>query len=325
MIKVFNNAENLIISHLSDVDGLSPVILSIIEFGNIDYILTEPKELVLVIQELIMNDDYKKYHTVFITDLSFFSDTAKLIDKCGDLKAKIKHFDHHIVNEDVKDYSFVNSITSKNGIDMCATSNFYEYLINKCKSYKLNNDFIRGYVENVRSLDTYNWKKTNNIVAKYLANLYSRLGVKDFIRKFVYDFSKNVGQFELDQTSIILAEGLENQINEYIKEIEKQMVILEYSGYKFGAFISELYRTEVGNFFANKFIDLVDFILIYDPYRRTFSLRGAKKEIQLNEVAKLFHEQGGGHPLASGFPLDESSFWVLKMVANSQKNLLLKK
>lgn len=55
MIKYINinNNNNLIVSHIADVDGMGAVILAKLVFEKIDIILCEPDELYSVFKELI--------------------------------------------------------------------------------------------------------------------------------------------------------------------------------------------------------------------------------------------------------------------------------
>jgi nanoRNase/pAp phosphatase (c-di-AMP/oligoRNAs hydrolase) len=96
------------------------------------------------------------------------------------------------------------------------------------------------------------------------------------------------------------------------------MVILEFNNYKFGALITEFYRSEVGNYLANKYIDSVDFILIYDPFRKSFSLRSQKENINLNEITKIFSKTGGGHKKSAGFPLKKANKWIINKIIKEQ-------
>ena len=89
MIKYINNNENLIISHVADIDGMGAVILAKLIYDNIDIILLDPDELNGIIQE-IKSNNYKK---IYITDIAIRDfDIYEFINNNFD---NILYFDHH--------------------------------------------------------------------------------------------------------------------------------------------------------------------------------------------------------------------------------------
>jgi oligoribonuclease NrnB/cAMP/cGMP phosphodiesterase (DHH superfamily) len=115
---------NLIISHASDVDGLTPPILMRLFDESIDIIFIEPIELLKVLNEI----DASKYQTIYITDIPIANNAAEYINENEALKIGIKHFDHH-ESEINSNYSFINEVVSINDIKESATSLFYKYLL----------------------------------------------------------------------------------------------------------------------------------------------------------------------------------------------------
>ena len=59
--------KNLLISHISDIDGVSPVILLKLVNMDFDYTLKEPHEMEEYIEDLLKTD-LSIYKTIYITD-----------------------------------------------------------------------------------------------------------------------------------------------------------------------------------------------------------------------------------------------------------------
>ena len=70
----------------------------------------------------------------------------------------------------------------------------------------------------------------------------------------------------------------------------------------------------------------IDFIIIINFNRNRVSLRSVKESIDLNEIGKIFHPDGGGHKLSAGFLIDSKSILKLKPFIDLYiNNLTLKK
>ena len=61
--------KDLLISHISDIDGVSPVILLKLAKVDFDYILKEPREMDEYIEDLL-EEDLNIYKNVYMTDLA---------------------------------------------------------------------------------------------------------------------------------------------------------------------------------------------------------------------------------------------------------------
>ena len=80
--------KRLIISHIADPDGVTPIILSKLVFEEFDYILSENKDV---------NDNVKnnldKYDFIYVVDLNISEELADFIEE--NYKEKIMIIDHH--------------------------------------------------------------------------------------------------------------------------------------------------------------------------------------------------------------------------------------
>ena len=121
----------LIMSHASDADGITPVILSKLVFDDVDYLLFENAEVENEVGRRINNHDLDKYDIIFITDLVLSQNIYNLIDSNQKLKDKIHVFDHHLGSLFATHYPYTTIVdTNEDGQRESATSIFYKYLIN---------------------------------------------------------------------------------------------------------------------------------------------------------------------------------------------------
>ena len=99
----------LLISHIADEDGITPVILTKLVYKEVDTILINPGE---VDENLIQNID--KYNLIYIIDLSITENLAKKLEEVEEYKNKIKLFDHHSTALPLNKYSFAKVIVENN-------------------------------------------------------------------------------------------------------------------------------------------------------------------------------------------------------------------
>lgn len=302
MIKYINNNNNLIVSHIADVDGMGAVILAKLVFENIDIILCEPDELYSVFKELISS----KYNQIFITDLSI--KTEEIFEFINRNFSNVKHFDHHIYSFDIK-YPWSTVIHKDGDFLPCGTSIFYEYLLNNYTECQyLNSTYVSSFVENVRSYDTWDFKNTGNLDGKYLTEIFSVIGIDSFIERYYLKLLKNykLEAFTFDKDELDIVKKLEDDIASYVDECDKSLIITQFLGYNVGISISENYRSTVGNELSARHKEL-DFILIANFVRRAFSFRTVN-DINLNEIASIIG--GGGHEKAAGASMNDENLKI---------------
>lgn len=302
MIKYINNNENLIISHVADIDGMGAVILAKLIYDNIDIILLDPDELNGIIQE-IKSNNYKK---IYITDIAIRDfDIYEFINNNFD---NILYFDHHLTNVDTSKYNWATVIPEENGILASGTSLFYDYLLNKFSNKYISSEYTLNFVEAIRSYDTWDFKRTGNLDGKHLAEIFSVLGIDKFIDKYYNKIISNYKscKLEFDEYELDIIKRLEDDMKEYVDKCDETLIITNFLGYKVGISISENYRSEIGNVLSSRHKDL-DFILIANFVRRAFSFR-TTNDINVNEVAKLIG--GGGHSKAAGATMNDENLKI---------------
>lgn len=292
----------LLITHKPDIDGVTPVILSKIVFGELDYVLVEVYETNLLVKEYIEKKIFHQYDKVYITDLSINLDVCEMIDQDAELKQKVKIFDHHNSHLFVNDFSFGTAISiDENGDMQSGTSLYYQHLLNTYDIPDLKKESIKEFVDLVRQFDTWEWfNKYHNEKAKKLNDFFDIFGAEYFIKHF-YEFLMANDKFYFSDKDEYLLAIEDERITRYIEEKAEQIIPVQLMNYKVGIVFAEKYRSELGNALARKYEQLYDFIVIIN-ISRGISYRGIK-EIDLGKIASYFG--GKGHVNAAGSPIPD--------------------
>ncbi len=290
--------KDLLISHISDIDGVSPVILLKLCNRKFDYELKEIYELEKYLNELLQTN-LDLYENIYIVDLTVPSTFYDKINN-SKYKEKFKIFDHHTTHLFANKYSNVVIDPTE-----CGTTLFYKYLKEK---YKLNKKIIKQYVEHVKNLDIWLWQEKNDLIAKSLGDLFTIYGKDKYIEE-MYLRLKKQKVFKLNKDEIKILKLEQDRIDRYIDKKNKDMFVIDYKNYKAGLVFGEKYRSEVGNALANMHPEL-DFIIIVN-LSGGISLR-TNKDVDLSKIAQELG--GGGHKKASGIPLPKEE--KIKLIKN---------
>ena len=273
--------KRLIISHIADPDGVTPIILSKLVFEEIDYILSENKDV---------NDNVKnnldKYDFIYVVDLNISEELADFIE--ANYKEKIMILDHHLSCNNMNKYSFieVNAEGKESG-----TSLYYKYLLNNYNNNLLNRESTKMLVEHVRTMDIYDFSKTSKEEAEKLEMIFKIYGKDRFIDKF---YNVIINDLELySKEDLNLVELEKERIKRYIEE--KEFMEISLDNKRVGVVFAERYISELGNYLINKY-DYLDYIVLINIDKK-ISYRGNGK-VDLSVIAKKFG--GGGHINAAG-------------------------
>ncbi len=273
--------KRLIISHIADPDGVTPIILSKLVFEEIDYILSENKDV---------NDNVKnnldKYDFIYVVDLNISEELADFIE--ANYKEKIMILDHHLSCNNMNKYSFieVNAEGKESG-----TSLYYKYLLNNYNNNLLNRESTKMLVEHVRTMDIYDFSKTSKEEAEKLEMIFKIYGKDRFIDKF---YNVIINDLELySKEDLNLVELEKERIKRYIEE--KEFIEISLDNKRVGVVFAERYISELGNYLINKY-DYLDYIVLINMDKK-ISYRGNGK-VDLSVIAKKFG--GGGHVNAAG-------------------------
>ena len=273
--------KRLIISHIADPDGVTPIILSKLVFEEFDYILSENKDV---------NDNVKnnldKYDFIYVVDLNISEELADFIEE--NYKEKIMIIDHHLSCNNMNKYSFieVNAEGKESG-----TSLYYKYLLNNYNNNLLNRESTKMLVEHVRTMDIYDFSKTSKEEAEKLEMIFKIYGKDRFIDKF---YNVIINDLELySKEDLNLVELEKERIKRYIEE--KDFMEISLDNKRVGVVFAERYISELGNYLINKY-DYLDYIVLINMDKK-ISYRGNGK-VDLSVIAKKFG--GGGHINAAG-------------------------
>lgn len=309
MLKIDNHSDKLMISHISDIDGMGSVILSKL-IANMDICLLAVEEVRETLTNLLNSNSYKE---IYMCDLSIPDDMADIIN--GNLP--IKHFDHHPTNTYVNKYEWSTVIPMINGFKPSGTSLFYDYLIHNSDDEIIHSEKVKKFVEAVRSYDTWDFVNTGNMMGKYLTMIFSMYGPLKFIDTF-YNRLLKEDDFDLNELEKSLVEIKKEEMETYVNDCDKNLIKTKFLGYNVGITISESFRSEVGNRLSSKYKDELDFILIVDFHRRSYSTRTVN-DINLGQICKSLG--GGGHEKAAGFPMNKENNEIIFGIIKEKLNL----
>ena len=273
--------KRLIISHIADPDGVTPIILSKLVFEEIDYILSENKDV---------NDNVKnnldKYDFIYVVDLNISEELADFIEE--NYKEKIMIIDHHLSCNNMNKYSFieVNAEGKESG-----TSLYYKYLLNNYNNNLLNRESTKMLVEHVRTMDIYDFSKTSKEEAEKLEMIFKIYGKDRFIDKFYNVIINDLELYSKEDLNLVTLE--KERIKRYIEE--KDFIEISLDKKRVGVVFAERYISELGNYLINKY-DYLDYIVLINMDKK-ISYRGNGK-VDLSVIAKKFG--GGGHINAAG-------------------------
>ncbi len=286
----------LLLSHIADLDGITPIILLKLLNIDFDYQLFEVGQINDYLNEKIDNNQLDSYDEIFITDLSVSKSIADKI-MMSKYNNKIKLFDHHKSAEWLNNYDFANVCESINGFMECGTTLFYKYLVNTFESKILTKESVITFVELVREGDTWQFTDLKND-SDNLNALFNFYGIEDSIDKFT-DFLYHNQSFYFDSTELEIIKCLNRKQTNYLKYMEDKVLFKRIDNYDIGIVFAEQYRSSLGHHLAQIYQDKVDFIAIINLNRHV-SFRGIK-DIDISLFAKKFG--GGGHPKACAIPL----------------------
>lgn len=282
----------LLLSHIADLDGVTPVILLNLLQENFEYQLLDNNDLSKYILDRIDTDYFEKYDIIYITDLGMNKECADKI-KNSKYASKFILFDHHESHYYLNDYDFATVMEEHDNYKVCGTTLLYNYLIKEYNNDILKRNNVVMFVELVRENDT--WQFTDLKDDSFnLNNLFAFYGKDKFIDNYTI-FLKNNKEFYFTNMELVILESLNRQKEEYLSSMKDKVMFKQIQGYNIGFVFAENYRSELGNYLAEVYYDKVDFIAIINMARH-ISFRGKKENNPPIRFAEMYG--GGGHPLA---------------------------
>lgn len=291
----------MLLSHIGDPDGVTPVVYAQFVFKNLEYKLLDVSEVDENVKIALQNEKYDEVHLV---DLNISEALAEEINN-SEYKNKLKVFDHHISGIHLNKYPFIKVINEENGRKECGTSIYHRYLKEISDAKEIHTNAAEELTETVRLVDTFDFKEEKDKEAKQIAMIFSIYGREEYIKKY-HRFLKTHTEFKytpFDKKMLAIESAKEER---YIKQKEKEMFRIKLEGNKVGLVYAERYRSELGNYLIEKNDDL-DYIILINISQR-ISYRG-KDRADLSVISKKYG--GGGHKNAAGSPLPND---ILKQI-----------
>lgn len=300
----------LLFTHGSDIDGMGSIIISKCFFEHVKYYFCEMNNLDSIIQNSIQTKEIYQYDLVFVTDLCPSNELLNQIAKDKELDNKFILIDHHKTSLNmVGDFSFVHITIKDRKGQCCATSLFYEYLI---ENYQLERrEIIDTYAELTRLEDTWEWKVKNNILAHNLSHLYNVLGRDKYVEEMIAKLMNNTKFFLTDQEVLLIDTKL-LEIDRAMKNYVSCIKDVEYKDKK-GAlvFIEYQYRNELPEFLKNHHYDY-DFAMMVCMNHHSISFRSIN-DCNVREIAEEY-AGGGGHDKAAACNLREKEDLIYEIL-----------
>lgn len=308
----------LLFTHKSDIDGMGPVVLSMLAYSNVDYILCETFNLEKEIDKYFESNKIYEYDKILITDLCPNKEYLSKLANDKLLENKILIFDHHktALEYNEENYPFVTlKISDDKGL-CSGTSLFYDYL----KEYGLipeSSNLIANFTELTRRYDTWEWKtKYNDETAHKLSILFDAVGCNGYI-ELMYQklMDDSLTSFIFANFETMLINNKISQIEEKITNYANKLIIKELFGLKAGiAFISYEYRNDLSEYLKNNNYD-IDFAMLIALDSLSISYRSIKDDVNVRLIAEKLG--GKGHDKASSSPITKDNI-------NDILNILIK-
>lgn len=285
----------LIITHVADPDGITPIILAKLVYQNFDRLLLNPKDV-----DINLKENIDKYDEIHVIDLSMSEQLAAEINNSEEWKKKVKLFDHHKSALPINKYEFSTVIDETETQKESATSIYYNYLKSISNNQILHKKVTEGLVNQVRLIDTYDFKTEDDKIAHNIDALFSILGRDNYIDYFL-KFLENNEEFKYNEQELFLIKLEKDKMNNYLESREKEIIKAKLDGHQVGIVYAEKYRSDLGHYLASKNPNL-DFVIIINV-SKSISYRSDNK-VDLSIFSAKYG--GGGHKNASGSPLPEN-------------------
>lgn len=305
-----------LLTHIADTDGIFPVILGKLIFGELEYDLLQVDEVDDKVKEILPIID--TYDHIYITDLNISKTLAQTIEQNESYKNKITILDHHIGKIEMNDFSFITVVdTNEAGIKQCGTSLFHQYLIEHYDKPILHTPCILTMVDYIRKVDTWTWQDQRESI--WISRLFDIFGIDYFINHF-YEYVKTHETFSYDQKDIYLLEVEEIRIQNYIEKVKEDIIPVTIAGYHVGVLFAEQYASEVGNALSTMYQDTYDLIAMIKMRTGRISYRAIKEDVDLTIFSQKFG--GNGHKHAAGSPVPEFLKEKIIQMIYSESNVL---
>ncbi|MDP4084843.1 MAG: DHHA1 domain-containing protein [Bacillota bacterium] len=254
--------------------------------------------------ENFLENPASKNNEIYITDLAVNENVEKKLVKRSNERHPIQIIDHHVTAMHFNQYKWaLVKIEYEDGRKTCATSLFYDYLVQHHKLERMKS--LEEFIDLVRQYDTWEWERNNNIAAKRLNDLFYILEREKFEEEILKRLRENPTSFSLSEKENLLLDIEEKKIERYIYSKSRQLVQTFVDGFCVGIVHAEQYLSELGNA-LNKLYPHLDMILLLNQGGKKVGFRTIHDHIDVSEYATRFG--GGGHKKASGCEMTKEAF-----------------
>ena len=233
-------------------------------------------------------------------------------------------YDHHLTSE-----WCMELLRNRGKVDLSGkesgTSLLYQHLVSECGFVgrdALSSEIIVKFVDTVRAWDVWEWVQTNNLISKYLVNLFFILGYERFVRlyldRFLTEGSSNQPLI-LPEHQYFIDARLESQQENIDLMTPNKVISQKIFGYE-----AAVIFTGVGFPFSDGSYQFLrrhpqfDIMVNINLARKTISYRTIKEGIDLGTLAATVG--GGGHLKASGSPIsDDQQSSILEVLMKDLK------
>lgn len=281
-----------------------------------------PTDCAEQIKEFLSELDDKTEYNVLISDISIkdeaVADELDAAFKSGKI-ANLHLYDHHPTAKWMEKYPWckieISHINEEDGKETktCGTELLYDYFEDITGIFVTRptiDTLVAAYVEIVRLYDTYDWKQHGDYgkIAYNHNTIFNRYGMSKYATLMATRLStgNDVRQFTNEQKEMIAEEDA--KFEAHLEECRKLLTVRSdyidgIGAFKYGALFCSKYTSETGNRLSTEHPELA-FILMINTDKMKVEIRTARDDFDTSEFAKI--NGGGGHPKASGFPLNYS-------------------
>lgn len=283
MIKLFTH---------TDLDGIGCAVLARFAFGyDVDIEYCNYDDIDSKVEEYFNSGLEYDCH---ITDISI---NEELACKINNSDKNFKLLDHHATALGLNKFNWCTvKVENEDGIKTSGTELYYNYLINNGLLNEC--DVLDRFSELIRNYDTWRWSTLGDdgVICKQVNDLLYLYGRDKFINWCLAELHFDTFP-KLEYADKLILEIEQNNIDNYVKKKNEQMLIMTLCGRTCGIVFAEKYFSELGNKLCQMRPE-IDFVAMIDM-SGTVSYRTIKDDIDLGkDVAKLFG--GGGHAKAAG-------------------------
>lgn len=317
---IIKNKKVAVISH-NDLDCSGSIIICDKLFMDYKYLTVANSAVDKMVKLVIYGDAYKDRELIFITDVSIVSgelaETITSINLEG--KRRIFLFDHHDTALWLNKYDWA-VVTNEPGVS--ASRLFFNYMSDYIQ-LESNTEVFRFLDELTRCIsdwDTWEWVKKGLIGPKDLATLFSKTGIKYFVKKFAWCHS-----LLTENDKALLEDIADKQKFVILPSIKKtaRNITMQFDYIAEGNFLGLELKTpksvvkvvkcvsvsEAPNDLAELlYEDGIDYIFMFYS-NGTVSCRSRIEDVHLGHWCKYI-AGGGGHSMSAGFQLTMDTLWI---------------